>query len=224
MKKIVVFGLGNFGITIAKTLVQNGAEVLGVDSNIEVVNSAKDYISFAVCGDVTQKEVLETLQITDYDSSIVAIGQDMTSSILVSLFLKELHCRHIVARAISEDHAKILGKLGVHEVVFPERDIAVKLGNKLLLKNALDYLPVTDDYGIVEVIPPNSFIGKTLAELKITSRFSCQVIGIKTPEETGNTESYNTKMAPSAGDIIRVNSILIVLGKLSEIQKLQRAE
>lgn len=224
MKKIVVFGLGNFGITIARTLVQNGAEVLGVDSNNDVVNSAKDYISFVVSGDVTQKEVLDLLQITDYDAAIVAIGQDMTSSILVSLFLKELKCRHIIARAISEDHAKILDKLGVDEVIFPERDIAVKLGNKILLKNALDYLPVTEEYGIVEVIPPNSFIDKTLAELKITSRFSCQVIGIKTLESNGAEDAYHTKMAPSAGDVVRVNSILIVLGKLSEIQKLQRAE
>jgi trk system potassium uptake protein len=223
VKKIAVIGLGNFGMSVARELVENGAEVLGVDSSVDTTNVAKDIVSYAVCCDVTKKEVLDSLQIGDYDSVILAIGQDMTASILVALYLREIHARKIIARAISEDHAKILTKLGIDEVVYPERDTAIRLGNRLLLKNALDYLPVSGDYGIVEVIPPNSFIMKTLAELKITSRFNCQVIGIKTPDSEAE-DLYHTKIAPTAGDIIRNNSILIVLGRLIDIQKLQKAD
>ena len=134
MKKVAVIGLGNFGITVAQTLVANGAEVLGIDSNHDIVNRAKDTVSFAVSGDVTKKDVLETLQLGDFDSVVIAIGQDMTASVLVALYLKELEVRQIIARAISEDHAKILAKLGIDEVIFPERDMAIKLGNKLMKK------------------------------------------------------------------------------------------
>jgi trk system potassium uptake protein TrkA len=223
--KAIVIGLGNFGLNIATRLIKNNCEVLGIDSNREIIESVKDEVSHAICGNSSNKEVLESLNITDYDVAIIGIGQDMAASILISLYMKELGIPKIVARAISEDHGKVLTQLGINDVVFPEKDIAIKIANKLSLKNAMDFLPISDDYGIVEVEAPLSFIGKTLAELRISSKFNCQVIGIKYENKDNlnnhDRETVKTKIAPSATDILEEKSAMIVLGKSIDIDKLQ---
>ncbi len=222
--KIVVIGLGNFGINIAKTLIKNNCEVLGVDTSQETIESIKDTISYAVTGNAANKEVLESLNITDYDAAIIGVGQDMASSILISLYLKELGLKKVIARAISEDHSKILYQLGITEVIFPEKDTAIKIANKLSLKNAIDFMPISDEFGIVEVATPASFTGKNLAKLKISTRFKCQVIGIKyrnIQSKKEHDESIVTKVAPTATDILIPDSTMIVLGKIEDIEKLQ---
>ena len=226
MKKFLAIGLGNFGFNIARALVDNGCEVLGIDTSSDIVEQAKDYISHAIIADATNKDVLESLSLQDYDAAIVSIGQDMAPSILISLSLIENKVSRIIVRAISEDHGKILKMIGVSDVIFPEQDMAIRLANKLSQKNALDYLPIGQDYSIVEVIPPKSFIGQSLKDLQISSRFNCQVIGIKSGV-TGDNPLNDTdqkagiKIAPTANDIVYDNSILIIIGKDSDIQKIQ---
>ncbi len=229
MKKFIVIGLGNFGLNLSKSLMKNGCEVLGIDTAKETVEHAKDFISHAIIGDASNKEVLESLMLKDFDGAIVSIGQEMALSILISLYLKEIGVPRIIVRAISEDHGKILRMIGVTDVIFPEKDEAFRLANKLTLKNAIDYLPLGEDYGIVEVSPPKSFIGKTLMELKITTRFNCQVIGIKYLHD--NKKSLNMadlfsdiKIALSGNDIVPKNSVMIIIGKYSDIDKIQALE
>lgn len=221
--KTIVIGLGNFGYNLAATLIQNNCEVLGIDSNPETIDSVKDEISFAICGNAANKEVLESLNIQDFDNGIICVGQDMASSILIALYLKELGIPRIIVRAISEDHGKVLSQLGVTDVVFPEKDTAIKIANKISFKNAMDFLPISDEYGIVEVAAPKSFTGKSLAELKITSKFNCQIIGIKY-EVVNAKEDEEIKIAPSAKDIISENSTMIVLGKSIDIENLRTTE
>jgi trk system potassium uptake protein TrkA len=226
MKKYIVIGLGNFGFNIASMLVKNDCEVLGMDSDKDVVQKAKDFISQAIVGDGSDKEVLESLSLKDFDGAIISIGQDMASSILISLYLREIGLPRIVVRSISEDHGKILKMIGVSDIVFPERDIAIRVANKLALKNAIDYLPISEDYGILEVTPPKSFIGKSLRELEISTRFGCQIIGIKYPGTNGELndltgKNLNIKIAPNANDIIVKNSIMIVIGKHEDIERIQ---
>jgi len=226
MKKFVTIGLGNFGLNLAKSLVDNGCEVLGIDTSSETVHTAKDMISHAIIADATNKEVLSSLSLSDFDGAIVSIGQDMAPSILIALYLKEIGMEKIIVRAISEDHGKILEKIGVSEIIFPERDMAVRLADRLSLKNALDYLPISEDYGIVEVNPPVSFLEKTLAELQIPNRFDCQVVGIKDypngQKTSGLREPEMTvKIAPSASQKITKKSIMIIIGKYSDIEKIQ---
>ncbi len=226
MKKYIVIGLGNFGFNIATMLEENNCEVLGMDSDKDVVQKAKDFISQAIVGDGSDKEVLESLSLKDFDGAIISIGQDMSSSILISLYLREIGIPRIVVRSISEDHGKILKMIGVSDIVFPERDIAIRVANKLALKNAIDYLPISDDYGILEVTPPKSFIGKSLKELEISTRFGCQVIGIKYQGTNGELDdltgkNLNVKIAPTANDVIVKNSIMIVIGKHEDIERIQ---
>ena len=229
MKKFMVIGLGNFGFNIARSFMSSKCEVLGVDSDKEAVDRAKDYITHAIIGNPANKSVLESLGIREYDGIIVSIGQEMTSSILIALYLKEAGAKRIIVRAISEDHEKILRHLGIDDIVFPERDMAIRMGKMISMKNALDYLPMTEDYSIIEMHPPASFIGKNLRELNIGARFRCQILGMKyseTPEshEFPDDKHIRTIIAPPAEEIIKENYTLIVLGKTSSLDKIQKLE
>jgi trk system potassium uptake protein TrkA len=225
MKKFIVIGLGNFGMTIAKTLMDNNCEVLGIDPDRDTVQKAKDIITHAVMGDASNRTTLDALSLDDFNCAIVSIGQDLAPSILIALHLKEAGMNRIVARAVSEDHVKILKMIGVSDIIFPERDSAVRTGKMLSMKSALDYLPLVDDYAILEVNSPRSFIGKPLRDLKIGSRFGCQVLGIK--ENAGATniigpdDPGKIKIAPIADDIVPENSVLIVLGRIYDIERMQ---
>jgi trk system potassium uptake protein len=224
MKKFIVIGLGNFGYNIAAALVENKCEVLGMDTSREVVQKAKDIITHAIIGDATNREVLESLAIRDFDGAIISIGQDMGASILIALYFREIGIKRIIVRAVSEDHGKILKMIGVNDVVFPEKDMAFRVANKLALKNVMDYLPISDEYGIIEVPPPASFIGKALRELQISTRYGCQVIGLKYPDANGDgivDRTPRIRIAPTANDVITEGSLMIVLGKHPDIEKLQ---
>jgi trk system potassium uptake protein TrkA len=226
MKKFVTIGLGNFGINLAKTLCENECEVLGIDIDPQVVNQAKDFITYAMSGDATDRESLEKLSLNDYDGVIISIGQNMAPSILITLHLKELGISNTIVRAISEDHGKILSMIGATSVVFPEKDIAMRIAVRLAMKNALDYLPLGDDYGILEVVPPSSFLNKNLKDLEIRPRFNCHVIGIKYYSEKVSSELQLTKessivIAPPADQVIDEKSIMIIVGKYTDIERLK---
>lgn len=224
MKKYMVIGLGNFGMNIAKSLVDNNCEVLGIDTDKETVDKAKVFLTHAIIGNPASKPVLESLGIHEYDGVILSIGQEMISSILIALYLKELKANKLIVRAISEDHEKILNKLGVDDVIFPEKEMAIRIGKTLSMKNALDYIPMTDEYSIMEVVPPASFNGKSLRELNIGAKYRCQILGIKhyeTNRDTGE-KIQKTVIAPSADEIIDENQILIVIGKTSAIERMER--
>lgn len=226
MKKFVAIGLGNFGFGLAKRLEENGCEVLGIDTSREFVEKAKDFISHAVIGDASNKDVLESLNIKDFDGAIVSIGQDMASSILVSLYLKEIGIKKIIVRAVSDDHGKILNMIGVSEVIYPETEVAVRLANRLSMKNAIDYLPLGEEYSITEVKPPQSFTGKSLKELEITTKFNCQVVALKyvknaSGETTDDREMTSIKIPPKANDVITKNTIMLLIGRNNDIEKLQ---
>ncbi|HOS40728.1 MAG TPA: TrkA family potassium uptake protein [Spirochaetota bacterium] len=221
MNKFIVIGLGNFGFHIAKTLVENDCEVLGIDSDHETVERAKDHITYAIIGDAANREVLESLSIRDFDCAVVSVGRDMGMSILITLYLKEIGIPKIIVRAITEDHGKILDMLGVSEISFPEKDMAIRLGFKLSLKNALDYLPIGAEYGIVEVNTPDSFVGKNLKELAINTRFHCQIIGIKNNTGVAGASREQISIAPSPDEPLAKGSIMIVLGKEKDIDRIQ---
>ncbi|MFW6366861.1 MAG: potassium channel family protein [Spirochaetota bacterium] len=225
MRNIMIIGLGNFGYNIARTLYQNSFDVLCIDSREDVVNMYKDSLGYVISLDATQKDQLDSLQLDNYETAIISIGQDITASILISLHLKELGIPRIITRAISEDHGKVLEKIGVDEIIYPELDTALKIAHKLMMKNVADYLPLGVEFGIVEIAPPPSFVGKSLAELDITKRFACQVIGIRSYEGILSTdeEASHTKIAPQASDRIEHGNKIIVLGKNSDIQRLHKA-
>ncbi|HON16330.1 MAG TPA: TrkA family potassium uptake protein [Spirochaetota bacterium] len=225
MKKFAVIGLGNFGMNIARSLVENNCEVLGIDIDKNTVDKAKDFLTYAITGNPANKAILDSLGLNEYDAVILSIGQEMVSSILISLYLKEAKVKKIIARAISEDHEKILKQLGVDTVIFPEKEMAIRIGKAISMRNAVDYLPLSEEYAIVEVAPPESFIGKSLRELNIGARFRCQILGIKSIADDLVTEDtpQTTVIAPSADEVIQEGNILIVLGKTAAIERMEKS-
>ena len=211
-----VIGLGAFGSNVVKTLYGRGQRVVAVDNDREVVQAIKDYAHKAVLADATEKETLEALELREVDAAVVSLGQKIDSSILVVLHLKELGTQTIYAKALNEDHGKILERIGATEVIHPEKEVAVRLGRKLAARNVVDYLPFTEGYSIVELAPPREFIGKTLRELRVRNRFGVQVIAVKEviPERVS--------LVPSPEFVVKDSDILILMGADADLDAMQK--
>lgn len=214
-RKYVVIGLGNFGYWVARTLFEAHQETIAIDMNKEVVQRANKVTSMAVIADVTNKETLTGLGLADCDAAIISLGDHPAASTLATLYLHEMGVRQILVKAIDENHAKILRKVGATDIIFPEKDMGVKVAKTLVSPNILDYLEMTDDYEISQIGPPTAFIGKTLMDLELPSRFGLQVIAVREliPE--------NFIPAPRADFVIKDSDILYVLGRKKDIDKIR---
>lgn len=214
MQKFAVIGLGSFGINVAKTLYEQGNEVLAIDIEKEKIEEVKSFVTHAVSMDSADKENLKALGIQDMDVVIVSLGPQMESSILTVLYLYELRVKRIIAKALTEDHAKILESIGATEVIYPEKDMAIKVAHRLSSPNVLEYLPLTSGISIQEIAPPEKFIGKTLKELDLRNKYGIQVIAVKEliPE--------NTILIPRADFVIKDSDILIIIGEEKKLAKI----
>ena len=215
MKRVVVIGLGIFGFHIAKELYENGMQVIAIDKSKEVIQKIKDFSSKAVVADAREKEVLESIGIQEEDIVIVSFGEDLSSSTLLTLHLKELNVKRIIVKAPNEDHKRILQKVGATEVIIPEREMAGKVAKSLISPNVIDYIPVSEDYNISELAPPASFIGKSIAELNLRNRYHIEVIAIR------DVLSDRITLVPQASFVIKDSDILVVIGKEPDIKKIK---
>ena len=215
MKRVVVIGLGIFGFHIAKELYENGMQVIAIDKSKEVIQKIKDFSSKAVVADAREKEVLESIGIQEEDIVIVSFGEDLSSSTLLTLHLKELNVKRIIVKAPNEDHKRILQKVGATEVIIPEREMAGKVAKSLISPNVIDYIPVSEDYNISEIAPPASFIGKSIAELNLRNRYHIEVIAIR------DVLSDKITLVPQASSVIKDSDILVVIGKEPDIKKIK---
>jgi len=212
--KFAVIGLGSFGSNIAKTLYEKGNEVLAVDEDKEKIEEVKNFVTHAVHMDAADKENLQALGIKDMDVVIVSLGPEMEASILTVLYLTEIGTKRIVAKALTEDHAKILDSIGATEVIYPEKDMAIKTALKLSCPNVLEYLPLISGFGIQEIAPPEKFIGKSLKELDLRNNYGVQVIAIKEliPEKT--------TFIPKADFVLKDSDILVIMGEEKQLGKI----
>lgn len=212
--KFAVIGLGSFGSNIAKTLYEKGNEVLAVDADKEKIDEVKNFVSHAVHMDAADKENLQALGIKDMDVVIVSLGPEMEASILTVLYLNEMGTKRIVAKALTEDHAKILESVGATETIYPEKDMAIKTALKLSCPNVLEYLPLISGFGIQEIAPPEKFIGKNLRELDLRNKYGIQVIAIKEliPEKT--------TFVPKADFVLKDSDILVIMGEDKQLEKI----
>jgi len=212
--KFAVIGLGSFGYTLAKTLYERGNEVIVVDSNAEKVEKIKAFATHIIKMDSADKENLRALGIHEMDTIVVCLGPDMESSILTVLFLKELGAKRIVAKALTEDHAKILESVGATEVIFPERDMAIKTALKLNSPGILEYFPLTSGFVVQEIVPPKKFVSKSLRELDLRNRYGIQVVAVKEiiPDEV--------VYIPKADFVIKDSGTLIIIGEEKQLTNL----
>lgn len=212
--KFAVIGLGSFGVNVAKTLYEKGNEVLAVDADKEKIEQVKTFVSHAVHMDAADKENLQALGIQEMDVVIVSLGPQMEPSILTVLYLHEIGVKRIVAKALTEDHARILDAVGATEVIYPEKDMAIKTALKLSSPNVLEYLPLISGFGIQEIAPPEKFIGRTLKQLDLRNKYGIHVIAVKelVPEKT--------ILVPKADFVIKDSDILIIIGEEKKLSKI----
>ena len=164
MKQFAVIGLGRFGTSMAKTLSRMGYDVLAVDHNEEKVNNIIEHVTHAVQADAMDEQTLKSLGIRNFDVVVVAIGQDIQANILVTVMLKELGVKKVVSKAVTDLHGKVLERVGADKVVFPERDMGVRVAHALVSKNILDQINISPDYSIIELISPAELANKTLGQ------------------------------------------------------------
>jgi trk system potassium uptake protein TrkA len=215
MRRAVVIGLGIFGHHIARDLFESGFEVIAIDKNKEAIQRIRDYSTKAVLADGTDKEVMEELGIQEDDIAIISFGEDLAASTLITLHLRQLKVKNIIVKAPNEEHKLILEKVGATDVIIPEMDIAKKVAKSLVSPNMMDYIPLSEDYIISEMAPPNSFLGKTIRELELRSRFHIEVIAIR------DVISDKVHMVPPADFIIKDGEVLVVIGKETNIRKIK---
>jgi len=214
---IAIIGLGNFGASLARRLAESGQHVSVIDTDPKALARVQDVVEQAVAADATDRAVLEELGIDLVDAAVVSLGDNLGASILVTLHLREMKIKRIMAKAISPDHEKILKRVGANEVVFPERDMALRLAGTLADPSLLDFLPIGHEYSVAELAPPRSFIGKTLVELDLRRNYAINVIAIRelVPER------LVVLIQPDF--IIKDSDVLIVVGKQEDIERLNKA-
>jgi trk system potassium uptake protein TrkA len=212
MKQFVIFGIGRFGESIATALYDMGHEVLVVDKTQDRVQYMSDKVTHAIQADATDEKTLRAIGIRNFDIAVVAIGQDIQSSILITLLCKESGL-YVLAKAQNELHSKLLYKIGADKVVFPERDMGIRVAQSLVTTNILDYIQLTPDYRIVEMEAIEAWENKSLKELDIRARYGISVLAIKQGEQID--------ISPAGEDVIKSEDILVVLGRVQDIEKFQ---
>jgi trk system potassium uptake protein len=212
MKQFIVLGLGRFGSAVATTLAELGCEVLGVDSDPERVNSLKNKITEAVEANISDEKTLTELGAKNFDVAIVGVGENLESSILTVIILKEMGIKYIIAKAQNALHGRVLEKIGVNKVVFPERDMGIRIARGLITPNIEDYIELEPDYSVIEIRALPDFADKTLSELDLRTKYGINVLAIK--------RDHNFNISPSAKDVIKSGDFLIVIGDTKAITKL----
>lgn len=213
-KSFAVFGLGRFGGTLVKEFAKSGIDVLAVDVDEAKVNYYSEFATHAVIAHEMDEDTLRKLGVRNIDHAIVSFGENIKSSILTSLLLKELGVPEVWAKATSDSHAKVLEKIGVDRVIHPERDMAKRLAHQLVSKKIIDYIEISNEYSIAEVVATNKLHLKTLAELNFRAKFGCNIVALQRGEECF--------VSPSADQTIQTGDILVVIGRNEDINRLDQ--
>lgn len=211
VKQYAVIGLGRFGISLAGNLLEAGQEVLGVDVNEERVEEAQPAVTHAVIADSTDPEALKSIGIRNFDTVIVAIGNDIQASILTVLLLKEEGVKKVIAKAINKPHGQVLDKVGADWVIFPERDMGERVAHMLLSPNVLNFIELSKEYSVEEIMVPVSMTNKTLRELDMRARYNLSVIAIR--------HGRNINISPSPDETIDEGDVLVVIGGNRDLER-----
>ena len=213
-QRFVVIGLGKFGFHVAKTLYEEGHEVIAIDRDHDLVQRIDGHCTEAVVLDATDKDKLAALALEEIDAAVVSTGSDTSKSILITLYLNELGVKNILTKAVNEDHGKILSRVGARQIIEPEKSMAVRVAQGLSTPNMIDFLPLEKGYSLLQTAPPKIFIGKTLGELNLRARYNVYVIAIK------ETVPDNFRLVPPAEFRIKDSDLLIVVGRQEDVRKI----
>jgi len=212
-KDFVVFGLGKFGRSVAQTLASNGCDVLAIDKSEERIQDVSEFVTHAVQADVTDADALHTLGIRNFEVAVVAISNDMQSSIMATILAKEMGVGYVVAKAQNDIHKRVLEKVGADRVIFPEREIGVRLANNLTSDSFVDFIELSDDFSIVELVVKERWKGKTLREIDMRKAYGLNVVGMR--------QGKTMTITPGPDKLLELGEILIVIGSNKNLMKLR---
>ncbi len=216
-QRICVIGLGQFGRHLAVELARD-CEVLAIDRNQAVINEVGDLVQRAYCLDSRDFASLSTVVGDGFDEAVVGMSENMEASILTVLHLRRLRIPRIHAKATSRDHAEILKAIGADSIVFPERETAARLATQLINRNLLDFIPLSENYMVMQITPPDWAIGKTLLQLDLRKRFGIFVVAVKehVPERTA--------FLPGPEFVVKDSDALLIIGKKDSLETLEKSE
>lgn len=212
-KQFVVIGLGRFGESVAKTLYGLGHDVLAVDMDEDLVQEISDSVTHAVQMDATDESALRTLGLRNFDVAVVTIGSNIQASVMVTLLVKDLGVKYIIAKGQSDLHAKVLYKIGADRVVLPEKDMGVRVAHNLVSASILDYIELSPDYSMMEMKALKEWDGKNINELKLRSKYGINVMAIKKGDEIN--------ISPSADEVISSDDIIVAIGSAEDLAKIE---
>lgn len=213
-KQFVVIGLGRFGNALAKTVYGLGNDVLAIDMDEEKVQNIADDVTHAVQMDATDENALKTVGLRNFDVAVVTIGSDIQASIMATLLTKEMGVKFIIAKAHNEQHAKVLSKIGADKVILPEQDMGVRVAHNLVSSNILDYIELSSEYSIMEIEALDEWEGKSLKELELRKKYGINIVAIK--------DGKKVNVSPKADAVINKNDIVVALGSVSDLRKLEK--
>ena len=214
MKSYIVIGLGRFGSQVARELCRQGCEVLAMDISSELVSQVANDVTHAVVGDGQDKEVLRALGAREFDCGIIAIGDDLAASVLVTMNLKELGVPQVICKAHDETHSRVLQKLGADRVIIPEQEQATRLAKSLSSHNVLDYIELSDEYGIIDIPAPAGWKGKSLKELNVRAALGVNILAIR--------RGGRINVSPGADFTFEDQDVVVVLGDSAALKKVQK--
>ena len=211
-KQFMVLGMGLFGSSLAKALHEMGHEVLAVDSDEDLVEAIAPYVTQAVQIDATDEAALQELGVRNFDAVIVSIGKNLRDSILVCVIIKELGVPYLIAKATDEIHAKVLRKIGVDRVVFPERDMGMRVAKSLVTPNVLEMMEFSGDYRLIEIILPSKWVGRSIIEVDVRRKYGISILAIQ--------RDGQFIVSPSPDAVFETGDILLVLGQKDDINNI----
>lgn len=215
MKKFAVIGLGKFGFHAAKALFEDGNEVIAIDTDRNRVQAIDPYATEAIILNAMDKESLRSLGLEEMDAVIVSTGTSSSISIMICLYLNELGVKRILVKALDPDHEKVLRRVGATDIIHPERDMALRISRSLSRPNMLDFIPLSAEFDLIQIEPPQEFVGVSLKNLNLRAKYEVHIIAIKKhrPEDF--------VLVPSADYIIQATDTLIILGKSKDIKRIK---
>lgn len=211
-KQYAVIGLGRLGQSVAMTLSSLGHDVLAVDMSEQAVQAVSSYVTHAAQADARDESVLKSLGIRNFDVAVVAIGDDIEANILITVMLKEMGTKCVVAKAQNALHGKVLEKVGADRIVYPEKDMGIRLAHNLVSSHVMDYIKLHPNYSLMEIDVPKAYANKTLGELNLRAKHGINVLAIKNNDEI--------TVAPGADARINASDVLIVIGRNDDLGKL----
>lgn len=213
-RQVLVVGLGRFGSAIARTLCEDGVQVLAIDRNMMLVEENQEYLTQVVQVDSTDRESMMALGAGEFDTAFVTIGDDIKASCVTTMLLKELGVKHVVAKAADDFHGRMLEKLGADKIVFPERDMGKRIAHNLVSGNLLEYIELSPDFSMAEILAEPGWVGKTLAELHLRDQLGINVVAVRSGDKTDPL--------PTSATVIREGDVMLVVAGDETLLRLKK--